>query len=63
VVKAVASIPVKKTDSDASRVMFVFRNQTAPPGILDVCRVAGKAPHGSRRGEKKRKKKKKKKRR
>jgi hypothetical protein len=47
VVKAVASIPVKKTDSDASRVMFVFRNQTAPPAIPDVCRVAAKAPGGA----------------
>ncbi len=47
VVKAVASISVKKTDSDAFRVMFVFRNQTAPPAIPDVCRVAAKAPGGA----------------
>jgi hypothetical protein len=46
VVKAVASIPVKKTDSDASRVVFVFRNQTAPPAIPDAYRVAAKAPGG-----------------
>jgi hypothetical protein len=46
VVKAVASIPVKKTYSDASRVVFVFRNQTAPPAIPDACRVAAKAPGG-----------------
>jgi hypothetical protein len=64
VVKAVASIPIKKTDSDASRVMFVFRNQTAPPGTPDVCRVAAKAPEGAHiwappaeaKGEKRKKK-------